>query len=83
MGDQAPAQPRAAKRRRRVVYVSEVDQRLLELGLEPSWDQQVSEADRALRGDLSLGGEGAQRHVDDSNDQRLLENVPPHSHARQ
>lgn len=56
---------------RRVRYVSEVDQRLIALGLAPSWEEGVSE------GDVRFGlGEV------ETNDQRLLENVPPHSHAK-
>lgn len=55
--------------RRRVVVVSEVDQRLIDLGLPPSWEERVSDRDEVpLRSD--------------SNDARLLENVPPHAQPR-
>lgn len=57
--------------RRRVVVVSEVDQRLIDRGLPPSWEERVSDHDRG--GDSSHG---------DSNDARLMENVPPHAQPR-
>lgn len=63
--------PRRKHPRRRVVVVSEVDQRLIERGLPPSWEERVSEHDR---------GDGPVRA--DSNDARLLENVPPHAQPR-
>lgn len=68
--DSSAALPRR-RRPRRVRYVSEVDQQLLDRGLAPSWDQKVSESDLASA-DLRV----------QSNDQRLRENVPPHSHSR-
>lgn len=72
------------KKRRRAVFVSEADQRLLELGLEPSWEQKVSDTDRELLSDATATPRGADYPAESSqsNDQRLLENVPPHSHAR-
>ncbi len=68
--DSSAALPRR-RRSRRVLYVNEVDRQLLDKGLTPSWEQQVSESDL-----LSTGV-----HVR-SNDDRLRENVPPHSHSR-
>lgn len=67
------------KKLRRAVYVSEADRRLLELGLPPSWEQKISDAD------LSVDQDAAARQVaadTASNDRRLMENVPPHAHAR-
>lgn len=66
------ATKKTASRHRRVVYISEVDQRLLERGLEPSWEQKISSEDIELSG----GAKAA------SNDSRLKEDIPPHSHAR-
>lgn len=62
---------RGRRLRRRVVVVSEVDQRLIDRGLPPSWEERVSEHDRDA-GILYA----------DSNDVRLLENVPPHAQPR-
>lgn len=62
---------RGRRPRRRVVVVSEVDQRLIERGLPPSWEERVSDHDRADVPSQS-----------DSNDARLMENVPPHAQPR-
>lgn len=67
---------RVRKTRRRAVFVSEVDQRLVALGLEPSWEQKVSESG------LEASGSIASSQNAGTNDRRLAENVPPHSHAR-
>lgn len=77
-GDEAQG-PRAAGRRRRRVatFVSEVDQRLIDRGIAPSWEDRVSDADirpGSMR-DSPDRGDGA-------NDRRLLDNVPPHAQAR-
>lgn len=60
--------------RRRAVLVSEVDRRLIEKGLPPSWEETVGPVDT----DADEGGEGHPR----SNDFRLLDNVPPHAQPR-
>lgn len=76
------AHPTRARRRRprRAVYISEADRHLLELGLPPSWDQRVSDADLDMsNADVERSDN---RDGSASNDRRLLEAVPPHSHAR-
>lgn len=75
-----PGTQQRRRRPRRAFYVSEADRHLLELGLPPSWEQQVSDADRDL---FSCRGTGsAMQEGSSSNDQRLLEAVPPHSHTK-
>lgn len=71
------SEPTPRKRRRVARYVSEVDRRLIEEGLPPSWEDRVRPEDtRPGRGHQpSSRGDGA-------NDARLLENVPPHAQAR-
>ena len=69
--------PARKKRRRVATYVSDVDRRLIEHGVAPSWEDRVTDGDRrpgSMR-DSSDRGDGA-------NDRRLLENVPPHAQAR-
>ncbi len=69
--------PVRKKRRRVATYVSDVDRRLIEHGVAPSWEDRVTDGDRrpgSMR-DSSDRGDGA-------NDRRLLENVPPHAQAR-
>lgn len=77
-GDAARGRGAPQQRRRRVAtFVSEVDQRLIDHGIAPSWEDRVSEADfrpGSMR-DSPDRGDGA-------NDRRLLENVPPHAQAR-
>ena len=64
---------RTPRKRRRVArYVSDVDRRLIEEGLPPSWEDRVRPGSMA---DAPDRGDGA-------NDARLLENVPPHAQAR-
>ena len=67
----ASEEGRGHRSRRRVVVVSEVDQRLIEQGLPPSWEERVSDRDR---GEIPARAE--------SNDARLLDNVPPHAQPR-
>ncbi|MCI1788464.1 MAG: toxin [Actinomyces sp.] len=66
-------------RRRRAVFVSEVDRRLIAQGLPPSWEDRVREEDLA-GGDAD--GTGHAARGDGANDARLLANVPPHSQPR-
>lgn len=73
----AADQPARKKRRRVATYVSDVDRRLIEHGVAPSWEDRVTDGDfrtGSMR-DSSDRGDGA-------NDRRLLENVPPHAQAR-
>lgn len=71
------AAPGGRKRRRVAIFVSEVDRRLIERGVPPSWEDRVTPEDSwpgAMR-DVPDRGDGA-------NDQRLLDNVPPHAQPR-
>lgn len=66
------------RRRRRVArFVSDVDRRLMDEGLAPSWEDRVRPEDirSGSMADSPDRGDGA-------NDARLLDNVPPHSQAR-
>ena len=65
------------KRRRVACYVSDVDRRLIEEGLPPSWEDRVRPEDTrpGSMADTPDRGDGA-------NDVRLLENVPPHAQVR-
>ena len=66
------------RRRRRVArFVSDVDRRLMDEGLAPSWEDRVRTEDTrpGSMADAPDRGDGA-------NDARLLANVPPHSQAR-
>ena len=69
--------PTPRKRRRVARYVSDVDRRLIEEGLPPSWEDRVRPEDTrpGSMADAPDRGDGA-------NDARLLENVPPHAQAR-
>nr|WP_253953995.1 toxin [Schaalia sp. 19OD2882] len=66
------SQGRSRRPRRRAVHVSEVDQRLLDKGLPPSWEEGPSPLDE--------GGE-ASPVEGVGNDARLVAEVPPHWHA--
>ena len=60
------------KRRRRAVRISEVDRRLIDEGLPPSWEDKVrsgSDGDVIDEGGAPASG---------GNDDRLLSEVPPH-----
>ncbi|MDO4258993.1 MAG: toxin [Actinomycetaceae bacterium] len=59
------------KKRRRAIYINEVDRSRLERGIPPSWEEK-SDHDDHLTDDGALVDDG------DSNDQRLLGEVPPH-----
>ena len=64
--------------RRRVLYVNEVDLRLSDQGIPTSLEERVSDRERQDVADKAhLVGE-----ADQSNTQRLKENVPPHAPAR-
>ena len=64
--------------RRRVLYVNEVDLRLSDQGIPTSLEEQVSDQERQDAADKAhIVGE-----ADQSNTQRLKENVPPHAQAR-
>lgn len=66
-----------ARPRRRAVHISEVDQRLIDKGLPPSWEEPpVGALEDAQQGGVSSvpGGAGGP----DSNDARLQAEVPPH-----
>ena len=69
------ASPRRGRRVAR--FVSDVDRRLMDEGLAPSWEDRVRPEDirPGSMADSSDRGDGA-------NDARLLDNVPPHSQAR-
>lgn len=69
--------PGGKKRRRVAVHISEVDQRLIDQGIAPSWEDTVEEADLrpGSMADSPDRGDGA-------NDRRLLDDVPPHWQAR-
>ena len=71
------SEPTPRKRRRVARYVSDVDRRLIEEGLPPSWEDRVRPEDTrsGSMADTPDRGDGA-------NDVRLLENVPPHAQAR-
>ncbi|MDC4232178.1 toxin [Actinomyces sp. B33] len=66
-----------SRRRRIAVHVSEVDRRLIERGIAPSWEDRVGPGDRrpGAMADSPDRGDGA-------NDRRLVENVPPHAQPR-
>ncbi|WP_299061309.1 toxin [uncultured Actinomyces sp.] len=64
--------------RRRVLYVNEVDLRLSDQGIPTSLEERVSDQERQDAADKAhIVGE-----ADQSNTQRLKENVPPHAQAR-
>ena len=72
--------------RRRAVLISEVDRRLVEKGLPPSWEEKVTESDLGISASDLRDGEGqaleGASRGDGANDRRLLENVPPHAQPR-
>lgn len=72
MNEAAPRRPRRVAH-----FVSDVDRRLMEEGLPPSWEDRVRPEDTrpGSMADAPDRGDGA-------NDARLLENVPPHSLPR-
>ena len=64
--------------RRRVLYVNEVDLRLSDQGIPTSLEERVSDQERQDAADKAhIVGE-----ADQSNTQRLKENVPPHAQVR-
>ena len=66
------------RRRRRVArFVSDVDRRLMDEGLPPSWEDRVRPEDTCPESMADAPDRG-----DGANDARLLENVPPHSLPR-
>ena len=74
----APMSERSASGRRRVArYVSDVDRRLIDRGIPPSWEDLVRPEDTrpGSMADSPDRGDGA-------NDKRLLEDVPPHAQPR-
>ena len=69
---------RRARKRRRVLFVNEVDERLISRGIPTSLEDRVSDQERQDALDKAhLVGE-----ADQSNTARLTANVPPHSQAR-
>jgi len=80
----------AGRRRRRAVFVSDVDRELVERGLPPSWEDKVGGGDLERGGlghtgideDVPAGADGSSDRGDGANDARLEDNVPPHSQAR-
>ena len=67
-----------SRKRRRVLLVNEVDERLISRGIPTSLEDRVSDQERQDALDKAhLVGE-----ADQSNTARLTANVPPHSQAR-
>lgn len=67
-----------ARKRRRVLFVNEVDERLISQGIPTSLEDRVSDQERQDALDKAhIVGE-----ADQSNTARLAANVPPHSQAR-
>ena len=67
-----------SRKRRRVLFVNEVDERLISQGIPTSLEDRVSDQERQDAADKAhIVGEG-----DQSNTRRLKENVPPHAQAR-
>ena len=67
-----------ARKRRRVLFVNEVDERLISRGIPTSLEDRVSDQERQDALDKAhIVGE-----ADQSNTARLTANVPPHSQAR-
>lgn len=67
-----------ARKRRRVLFVNEVDERLISRGIPTSLEDRVSDQERQDALDKAhIVGE-----ADQSNTARLAANVPPHSQAR-
>lgn len=66
------------RRRRRVLFVNDVDSRLSDRGIPTSLEDRVSDQERQDAADKAhIVGED-----DQSNTQRLNDNVPPHAQAR-
>lgn len=66
------------RKRRRVLFVNEVDERLISRGIPSSLEDRVSDQERQDALDKAhIVGE-----ADQSNTARLAANVPPHSQAR-
>lgn len=66
------------RKRRRVLFVNEVDERLISRGIPTSLEDRVSDQERQDALDKAhIVGE-----ADQSNTARLTANVPPHSQAR-
>lgn len=69
---------RRARKRRRVLFVNEVDEKLISRGIPTSLEDRVSDQERQDALDKAhIVGE-----ADQSNTARLAANVPPHSQAR-
>ena len=69
---------RRTRKRRRVLFVNEVDERLISRGIPTSLEDRVSDQERQDALDKAhIVGE-----ADQSNTARLAANVPPHSQAR-
>ena len=67
-----------ARKRRRVLFVNEVDEKLILRGIPSSLEDRVSDQERQDALDKAhMVGE-----ADQSNTARLAANVPPHSQAR-
>ena len=67
-----------ARKRRRVLFVNEVDEKLISRGIPTSLEDRVSDQERQDALDKAhIVGE-----ADQSNTARLAANVPPHSQAR-
>ena len=67
-----------ARKRRRVLFVNEVDEKLISRGIPTSLEDRVSDQERQDALDKAhIVGE-----ADQSNTARLTANVPPHSQAR-
>lgn len=66
------------RKRRRVLFVNEVDEKLISKGIPTSLEDRVSDQERQDALDKAhIVGE-----ADQSNTARLAANVPPHSQAR-
>ena len=66
------------RKRRRVLFVNEVDEKLISRGIPSSLEDRVSDQERQDALDKAhIVGE-----ADQSNTARLAANVPPHSQAR-
>lgn len=79
-GDSAGSEEHAtrARKRRRVLFVNEVDEKLISRGIPTSLEDRVSDQERQDALDKAhIVGE-----ADQSNTARLAANVPPHSQAR-
>lgn len=71
------------RKRRRAVYVSEADKRRLAAGQPPSWEEDAAEAGGSAgqtvdTGQVVVESAGEAREAANTNDDRLLREVPPH-----